>query len=245
MSPGEAAPDVSQVLEDQIAYYRRMAATGQFDRAYARTGRYDRGDGVRDDWNRELDEIRRRLRRFAPAGEVVELACGSGMWTRELAASGATRITAVDAAPEMLRLNRERVGDARVEYVLADVLSWAPARRFDCAVFGLWLSHVPPGRFAGFWERLRGWLAPGGRVFFVDSLFDADRTARDERLGAPDDVFVTRRLDDGREYRIVKVFHTPPALAATLRGLGWEVEVRSTGRFFFTGEGRPLGRPGR
>lgn len=226
-------------MEEQIAYYRRMAVTGQYDRAYARVGRYDRGDEVRDRWCDELDEVRRRLRRFAPAGDVVELACGSGMWTRELAASAATSITAVDAAPEMLLLNRRRVGDARVEYVLADVFSWTPARRFDCAVFGLWLSHVPPERFAGFWERLRDWLAPGGRVFFLDSLFAAERTARDERLGGPDDVYITRRLDSGEEYRIVKVFHEPGALARALGHLGWTIHVRPTGRFFFTGEGRP------
>jgi demethylmenaquinone methyltransferase/2-methoxy-6-polyprenyl-1,4-benzoquinol methylase len=225
----------SDVLRDQIAYYRMMARTGQFDRAYARTGRYDRGGAVAAAWADEVQAVRVQLHRFDPRGDVLELACGSGMWTAELARGAATSITAVDAAPEMLELNRRRVGDRRVRYVQADLFSWHPGRRYDCVVFGLWLSHVPPELFEAFWRRLGEWLVPGGRVFFVDSLYDPDRTATDERLGAPGDAYLTRRLDTGEEYRIVKVFYDPPRLADRLRALGWRIHTEVTGRFFFVG----------
>jgi demethylmenaquinone methyltransferase/2-methoxy-6-polyprenyl-1,4-benzoquinol methylase len=116
------------------------------------------------------------------------------------------RIVAVDAAPEVIEINRARVRSDRVEYVLADLVSWTPpAERFDSVFFGFWLSHVPPERFASFWETVRAVLKPGGRVFWVDSLQEQASTARDH---APLDEsgISRRRLNDGREFQIVKVF---------------------------------------
>ncbi len=36
---------------------------------------------------------------------------------------------------------------------------------------------------------------------------------------------MTRKLDDGREFRIVKVFREPMTLADRLRGLGFEADI--------------------
>ena len=45
-----------------------------------------------------------------------------------------------------------------------------------------------------------------------------------------------RRLDDGREFTIVKVYREPPELEAALRDAGFvNVEVTTTGRFFVLG----------
>ena len=54
-------------------------------------------------------------------------------------------MTAVDAAPEVLAINRARVGDASVRYVEADLFDWSPDQRYDACVFAFWLSHVPAG----------------------------------------------------------------------------------------------------
>jgi demethylmenaquinone methyltransferase/2-methoxy-6-polyprenyl-1,4-benzoquinol methylase len=110
--------------------------------------------------------------------------------------------------------------------------------RYDAVFFGFWLSHVPPERFAAFWALVRAALAPGGRVFFVDSL--APETERDaDRHATPADPVAVRRLDDGREFRIVKVFYAPAELEARLAELGWQVEVRATATHFLYGRGAP------
>ena len=113
------------------------------------------------------------LRRFGPKGRVLELACGTGLWTVELARHAAG-ITAVDASPEVLDINRARLQETLpevpVRYVRADLFDWRPEEAYDVAFFGFWLSHVPPGRFAAFWDLVRAALRPGGRAFFVDSL---------------------------------------------------------------------------
>jgi trans-aconitate methyltransferase len=60
-------------------------------------------------------------------------------------------VTALDAAPEMLALARNRVADPRVKFVCADLFTWRPDRRYDVVFFGFWLSHVPLERFAALW----------------------------------------------------------------------------------------------
>jgi ubiquinone/menaquinone biosynthesis C-methylase UbiE len=172
---------------------------------------------------------------------VLELACGTGLWTR-LLARHANRVTAVDGAQEMLALNRERLAGtdhrADLEYVQADLFTWRPPpASYDVCFFAFWLSHVPQSRFAQFWQLVAGALRPGGRVFFVDSDRNESSTALDHRLPERDEETMRRRLDDGREFLIVKRFYDPPQLEDHLAGLGFEVQVRRTGKFFLYGAG--------
>ena len=48
-----------------------------------------------------------------------------------------------------------------------------------------------------------------------------------------------RRLNDGREFRIYKIFHDPDALQSRMAGLGWNLQVAATERYFIHGHGSP------
>jgi 2-polyprenyl-3-methyl-5-hydroxy-6-metoxy-1,4-benzoquinol methylase len=125
--------------QEQIAYYRARAAE------YEVTSYRDvRGA------DRRIAALIGRLR---PGGDLLEIACGTGMWTQHLASCAAT-VTAIDAAPEMIALARQQVTAGNVTFVTADILTWAPPRRFDTVFFAFWLSHVPGSAFAWFWSLL-------------------------------------------------------------------------------------------
>ena len=144
-------------------------------------------------------------------------------------------LTAVDTSPEVLELNRRRVGLDRVEYVQRDIFRWIPEETYDFIFFGFWLSHVPPRRFDRFWELLGTALRPGGSVFFLDTLFQRDaivRVSREEDLEV-------RQLIDGRRFRIIKVFFEADSLQKRLKSLGWDGYVRSTNRYFIYGLQQP------
>ena len=49
-----------------------------------------------------------------------------------------------------------------------------------------------------------------------------------------------RRLNDGREFQIYKVFYNPAELAGRLRGLGWQFDIRQTDTYFLYGSGHRL-----
>ncbi len=171
---------------------------------------------------------------FAPTGDVLELACGNGAFTRELVRHART-VTAVDASPRMLERNRREVSDRRVTYVHADLFDWQPERRFDAVFFAFWLSHVPPVLFEEFWGLVRSCLGPGGRVAFVD---EDDRGATNDDIHLVDDVPAARRtLRDGRRLDVVKVYWDPTELQDRLTSLGWQVAVRRVGDTFLYGSG--------
>jgi ubiquinone/menaquinone biosynthesis C-methylase UbiE len=181
------------------------------------------------------DEVVAALDAFGPAGDVLELACGPGTWTKQLLRHADT-VTAVDGSSEMLAIASSRIRDERVRFVEADLFAFRPDRRYDVVFFAFWISHVPPERFDSFWSLVRVCLKPGGRMFFTD---DAHRDADELEFGE-DSPLVRRRLNDGSPFRVVKVPYEPAQLEARLRELGWEITVTatSTGPFYWGAGGR-------
>ena len=211
-------PDDEAILDEQIRYYR------------ARANEYDASslpsEGPVAD---ALDDVRSALRGLGLGGRVLELAAGTGLWTGLLAES-ASELVAVDASPEMLRLNADKTRDSRVRYLVSDIFALPAEPAWDVVFFGAWLSHVPAARFDGFWTLVGQLLVPGGRAVFVDEA--APGLGGEAWLADGVDV-VRRRLDDGSAYRVVKILWQPRELAARLRALGWVAELHERGPFYW------------
>ena len=178
------------------------------------------------------------MAKLQPTGAVLEIACGTGLWTEALARV-AERVVAIDAAAEAVAIARDRVRSGNVSFEVADVFSWTAPARFDVIFFSAWLSHVPASHFEQFWQLLRRLLADKGRVLFVDEPIEL----RDkETYVAGRDELVERQLRDGSSYRIVKNFVDPEQLERRLSELGWECHVeRDDDEWVWVcGEARPL-----
>jgi 2-polyprenyl-3-methyl-5-hydroxy-6-metoxy-1,4-benzoquinol methylase len=208
------------VLADQVDYYRQRA--GEYDvTAYG-------------DVAAARARIARLLAQMQPTGTVLEIACGTGLWTEALAGTAET-VTAIDAAPEAIEIARERARSANVSFEVADVFSWDPGARFDVIFFSAWLSHVPMSRFEQFWQSLRSLLAENGRVLFIDE--HVDERAKEAYLEGREEI-VERRLQDGTTFRVIKNFVDPERLTPRLRRLGWDCAVRRDGNDWVSGEAR-------
>ncbi|MFJ9030107.1 class I SAM-dependent methyltransferase [Streptomyces sp. NPDC102274] len=216
--------DDDALLAEQRAYYRAGAA--EYDRPYAE--------------REDLRELLTVVDELPIAGDVLELACGTGQWTPRIAAR-ARSVTAVDAAAEVLALARARTASPSVQFIQADVFEWRPPRRYDTVFFAFWLSHVPPARLPDFWNAVAAALAPGGKAIFID---DGPAVAAEEEVLTDQPVpAALRRLDDGSQYRIVKVFHDARTLTDDLTALGWSVRIRPVARNF-VGVTEPPAAPG-
>lgn len=236
--------DDADVLDEQLAYYRRRAPA--YDEWWQRRGPYDRGETANAAWKAEVAEVEAALDAFGAGGDVLELAGGTGWWTARLART-ARRLTVVDASPEAIALNRARVARHDVGYVVDDLFTWSPPRAhaYDVVFFSFWLSHVPRARTGAFWSLVATCLAPGGRAFLVDSRDDPARVDSDPYTVRVDDDVHRRRLGDGSEHRVFKVFYEPDELGAQLYALGWEADLRATASSFVYGSARraAAGRP--
>jgi 2-polyprenyl-3-methyl-5-hydroxy-6-metoxy-1,4-benzoquinol methylase len=233
------AMSADPILQQQVEYYRARA--GEYDQWWFRTGRYDRGPEFNAQWQAEVVEVEDALASWIAARRprtVLELACGTGLFTRRLAPCVAN-LTAVDASPEVIAINRARVAADNVEYIQADLFSWRSPRRYDAVFFSFWLSHVPQDCFASFWETVAATLSPGGAAYLIDSAFDTMSTAKDHQAPRRDAGVVTRKLNDGREFRIVKLFYRPEELTAKLSAIGWRADIRQTEHYFIHGQAVP------
>lgn len=201
---------------EQVAYYRRRA--GEYDAtAY----------GDLPDADERLAAL---VEGFRPSGDVLEIACGTGMWTRHLAGHART-LTAVDAAPEMVAEARRRAPSTT--FIVADVLDWTPPRRWDTVFFAFWLSHVPTAAFERFWSVVRAALTDDGRVIFVD---DQPAAADAETYVPGSAELVERQLEDGSRHHLVKLPRAANDLSAHLGRLGWQATVRPVPPGWLAGE---------
>ena len=91
------------LLAEQVRYYRERAP--EYEDWWYRRHDYDRGLADNARWFADVAEVEAAFDRAGLDGDMLELACGTGIWTRRLAAV-ARRVTAVDASAETLEQNR-------------------------------------------------------------------------------------------------------------------------------------------
>lgn len=112
------------LIREQIEYYRLRAP--EYDETSTPTG---------DPLAAYALEIQDAIRRFAPRGDVLEIASGTGSGTRHLI-EHATSVTALDSSPEVHELSRQKLHDNnKVSYVVADIFSWKPRDKYDVVFF--------------------------------------------------------------------------------------------------------------
>lgn len=231
MSSGQVS---EQTLEQMKEYYRARA--DEYDQWFYRQGRYNRSEETNQLWFAESAEVFTALNDLAISGDVLELAPGTGIWTERLVRT-ANSVTAVDASPEMIEINKAKINSDKVRYVLADLFNWQPDRQYDAVFFGFWLSHVPVERLESFWQTVAKAMKPGGKLFFVDSRREPTSTAADHQLPETGNQVMTRKLNDGSEFQIVKNFYTPEVLQPYLEANNLIVDIQQTAHYFIYGRG--------
>lgn len=192
--PTGAAGTRKVAVTELAEYYRERAA--EYDAVYAKPER-----------QQDLARLRVLLPPLVAGARVLEIAAGTGYWTRVLSAS-ASAITATDLSAETLELARARqYGPAAVTFRLADAyaLDQVPGQ-FDTAFIGFFWSHVLRGDLPRFIGGLSARLGPGTRLIVLDNRYVPGSSHPISRTTAAGDTYQRRTLNDGRSYEIVKNF---------------------------------------
>jgi demethylmenaquinone methyltransferase/2-methoxy-6-polyprenyl-1,4-benzoquinol methylase len=141
---------------------------------------------------------------------------------------------------ELALAKLQDAGKSNVELRVDDLFSWQPDQDYDVVFFAFWLSHVPKSHTDWFWRSVHDALRPGGRFFLVDAANAVlDRNViHGSRPRDRESATELRRLEDGREFRIVERSLDPDRLARDLRDHGLDASFVETGEFFVYGLGR-------
>jgi len=184
---------------------------------------YRRNDPLRQG---ELAAIASDARRTLAGRHVLEVACGSGYWTR-LVAEQAASITAVDTSMAMLaRAVATCRGSACARFVACDAFALdALSAIFDGGLCMFWLSHVPRALLAVFLDGFHRRLRPGAAVIMADNVHVDDvgglRVDRPGRL----DGFKRRTLPDGSVHEIIKNYFDESELCSLFQPFADEVRI--------------------
>lgn len=161
----------------------------------------------------------RRLRDLVPgllAGrDVLEVAAGTGYWTRCVAATAASVCaTDVNSAPLELAAGRD-YPRANVRFAQADAfgLDQVPGV-FTGALAGCWWSHLLRAQTGAFLDGLCRRLEPGATVVILDNRYVDGSSGPVVDEDEDGNTFQRRVLPDGRTYQVVKNFPTTGELLA-------------------------------
>ncbi len=192
------------------AYYDRRA--DEYDDWYTGSGVFAHRD--RPGWTEEVERLIGFVRSLPPA-RVLDVACGSGFLTRQLAGE----VTAIDQSPAMVELTRTRVPHGTV--IVGDALDLPfPDSAFDRVVSGHFYGHLGPDERAVFLAEAR---RVGRELVIIDSA---------RRPAVEAEQWQERVLNDGSRHRIFKRYLTAAQLATEIRGEptfsgDWFVAARS------------------
>ena len=157
------------------------------------------------DRRKEIDDEVNRLRNLVAGKSVLELACGTGYWTKVMSES-AKSIVASDLSEEMLEIAKRKPLGRPVEFVAADMFTHAwPKASFDVVAVGFWFSHQPRQEYKQFFDLITAPLNSGGTIWLIDNNPPAEGTNHEHiRLDEHGNNFKRRYLKDGRNFTILK-----------------------------------------
>jgi len=211
---------VSEVGGDLLAYYALRAA--EYEQVY---------ENEDPQYQSELLEIGHELESAMQNRDVLEVACGTGWWTR-VAARTASSIVATDVTVPVLEIAKQKQLDPRVvQFRTGDAYDVASITgSYNAAFANFWLSHIPRRRIQEFVAQLSCGVVPGSTLFFADNNY-VPGLGGDLVDGADDDTYKRRLLNDGSEHLVLKNYYAEGDLRALLRDQ--EDVVVKSGKFFW------------
>ena len=182
------------------------------DRAYEYDKTY-----LRPERQKDIKKLHKLLKNLLSGHIVLEVACGTGYWTKTIA-SVSKFITAVDINNKVLQIakNREIPSD-KVIFVQDDVYSLNKIQNnFSAGFASFWWSHVLKSKLKGFLALFQSKLQSDALVVFIDNRRVKGSSTPISRIDNDGNTYQIRKLEDGREYEILKNFPTKKEIRETI-----------------------------
>jgi SAM-dependent methyltransferase len=210
------------MISDQSAQFYAKSASNH-DRIYDKPDRQE-----------ELEEMRERVAELLDGHRVLELACGTGYWTRILM-EGAEHVHATDINPEMLAMAALRSLPAEyVSFSQAD--AWhlpddLPAP-FTAVFIGFWWSHIKREEQDKFLAQLRARFGKDLLLVLLDDSFVEDVSPTIARTDLQGNTHHILTAGDGQRYEITKNYPTDSYLRKKLGSVAREIKLRRNDFYF-------------
>lgn len=181
---------------------------------------------------KEQNMIATEIKKIFKGKYVLELACGTGYWTKYLVGS-AEKVLATDINQEMLKIASCRIPDKSVQFLIGDAYD-PPSSipQFTGAIANFWISHIPKNRISQFLSALHNILPPNSMIMFVDGVHREELGGKLIRKKGSADTWKRRKLENNEEYDIVKNYYTKKELLGLFAPHTTKVSVKYLTHFW-------------
>ncbi len=200
--------------------------TGQAAQFYAKSAAnhdrvYDKPERQED-----LEELQEQVEGVLEGHRVLELACGTGYWTRFIA-EVAEQVVAIDINPEMIAMAKLRqLPEEQVSLRVADAMQLPDDLGSFSAVFiGFWWSHIKREEQERFLKQLRARVGKDVLLFMVDDELVEGSSESVARTDAEGNTYQIRQAPDGERYELVKNYPTDSALRKRLAASAKDIRI--------------------
>ncbi len=214
-------------------YYRKRAA--EYEDIYKKPERQE-----------ALRAIRSYLKEPFSGKDVLEIACGTGYWTEELAHT-AHSIIATDINDAVLDIARVKTyRGCQPVFENNDAFEISINGSFNACFAGFWFSHIKIEQYRRFFNNLHRHVVPGATIVFLDNLYVDGSSTPISRTDEHGNTYQNRHLKDGTKFEVVKNFPSEHCLtelimpyAASLRykdfAYYWAIEYVLGNQSFING----------
>jgi len=167
---------------------------------------------------------------------VLELACGTGYWTKYLLPI-AQKIIAIDQSKEMLTIAKSRYARHPNIVFLQEDAYTPPTNTpaFTGCMANFLFSHILRKEIPIFLETLHKKLANNAFVMFVDSNYQKGFGGILVKKDGVEDTWKRRKLNSGEEYEVLKNYFTKEDLKNTFGKYTKDLEIQYLTNFWIVG----------
>jgi ubiquinone/menaquinone biosynthesis C-methylase UbiE len=166
---------------------------------------------------------------------VLELACGTGFWTKYLVKS-ASKILASDYSLEMLQIASGLINKKNIIFIQADAYNPPLSEpKFEGLMVNFWFSHIPKIKIKDFLEEVHKRVRKDGFVMFCDGVYREELGGKLIIKKGEKDTYKLRKLQNGEEYEILKNYYSKEELLQIFSKYSRKLEIKYLTHFWVVG----------
>lgn len=198
---------------DLLEYYAKRAP--EYDNIYEKPERQE-----------DLRELEAVVRDFCAGEQVLELAAGTGYWSK-IAAETAQTLCCTDESPVVLERAKQRLsGLQNVSFGLVNALDLRlNEENYTALLCGFWWSHLNKKHIKRFLCGLRRALPQATKVLFFDNRFVHGSSTAIVSTDSDNNSYQRRVLADRSEHLILKNFPSEAELHTYGSSIGDDIRI--------------------
>ncbi len=197
--------------ENLISYYNDRAK--EYEKIYSKPERQD-----------DLQTASFYLQHAFADKHVLEIACGTGYWTEQIAKS-ASSIYATDINESVIDIAKgKEIPNQYVSFGIEDIYNFNTLNKHESLFGGFIMSHIKIQDLDKFLMTINNVVCPGGKIVFMDNNYVEGSNLPITNTDEHGNTFQTRKLEDGSSHLVLKNFYSENFLRHKLNGIANEVK---------------------